>query len=332
VPSPELPGLATVSAARAGDPLAAQRLVDHYLPLVFNLVGRAARPGVDIAGVVRQTMAVVADGLPGLPEPDLFRPWLLATALRGLRAADRKRATGPTTDFVDTTVAQLGLSGQRREAAEATRWMADEDRELLAMWWLEVGGELDRSEVVAASGRSDADVANGISQLQERFDDARAVVRALAAMPRCPDVADQLSRWYGPPTERQRRALARHARSCSTCVNHREDLISTDRLLRGFPLVPPPPGFPDQPLPIWHPPDPDAPRPLEGPPPEPMHLPGALSRFVHSPVVALVARVVAVGIALAVMIGSIVSYAESGPNRLAPANTGTSAPAPPTHS
>src|SRR6266568_3772912 len=46
----------------------------------------------------------------------------------------------PRMDFVELTIVRLGLSGQRREVAEATRWLDDDDRELLALWWLEAGG------------------------------------------------------------------------------------------------------------------------------------------------------------------------------------------------
>ncbi len=45
---------------------------------------------------------------------------------------------------MDLTILRLGLSGQRREVAEATRWLDEDDRELLALWWQEAAGELTR--------------------------------------------------------------------------------------------------------------------------------------------------------------------------------------------
>ena len=43
-------------------------------------------------------------------------------------------------DFADQTIERLGLSGQRLETAEATRWLDDEDRPVLALWWQEAAG------------------------------------------------------------------------------------------------------------------------------------------------------------------------------------------------
>nr|WP_262928530.1 hypothetical protein [Streptomyces sp. TRM68416] len=111
-------------------------------------------------------MLRVLDGLPGLERPDRFRPWLVAIAVRQVR--DRWRSgrtrpiaapleeTGqdpdPQADFADLTILRLALSGQRREAVEATRWLEDEEREVLALWWMEAAGELTRSELAAACG------------------------------------------------------------------------------------------------------------------------------------------------------------------------------------
>jgi len=52
-------------------------------------------------------------------------------------------------EALDVTILRLGLSGQRRETAQAARWLDADDQELLALWWLEACGELDRSEITA---------------------------------------------------------------------------------------------------------------------------------------------------------------------------------------
>jgi hypothetical protein len=43
-----------------------------------------------------------------------------------------------TVEFEEAAVLRLRLSGQRREVAEAGRWLDQEDRVALALWWLEV--------------------------------------------------------------------------------------------------------------------------------------------------------------------------------------------------
>ena len=46
----------------------------------------------------------------------------------------------PGADFADQTIERLGLSGQRLQTAEATRWLDDDDRPVLALWWQEAAG------------------------------------------------------------------------------------------------------------------------------------------------------------------------------------------------
>ena len=51
-----------------------------------------------------------------------------------LRAPGPGAAGRTDADFVDLTLPRLEPSGQQREVAEATRWVADGDRELLSPW------------------------------------------------------------------------------------------------------------------------------------------------------------------------------------------------------
>ncbi|CAM5456233.1 hypothetical protein [Streptomyces narbonensis] len=64
------------------------------------------------------------------------------------RAAD---LADPAGDFTELTILRLRLSGERRDVARATRWLDDEDGELLALWWLEAAGELTRADSPTAS-------------------------------------------------------------------------------------------------------------------------------------------------------------------------------------
>lgn len=158
------PGAATVRAAQAGDQRALDELVAGCLPLVYNVVGRALAGHSDVDDVVQETMLRVVHGLVSLRDPESFRSWLVAIAMRQVRERGRRvgrvadgeppaDVVDPGADFVDLTLLRLELSGQRREVAEATRWVDGDDREVLSLWWLEASGELTRAELAAAAPR-----------------------------------------------------------------------------------------------------------------------------------------------------------------------------------
>jgi RNA polymerase sigma factor (sigma-70 family) len=189
-------------AARAGDRQAVEQLVRNFLPLVYNIVGRALDGHSDVDDVVQETMVRVLDGLPGLEHPERFRSWLVAITVRQIRDRWRRGRTrlaaepleehahvaAPQSDFADLAILRLALSGQRREAVEATRWLEDEEREVLALWWMESAGELTRGELSAACGLTPQHAAVRIQRVKERLQTARTVVPAVTASPRCPDL------------------------------------------------------------------------------------------------------------------------------------------------
>jgi len=72
---------ALVTAARSGDPEAQDALVSAYLPLVYNVVGRALNGSVDVDDVVQETMLRALDALGGLRTAESFRSWLVAIAM-----------------------------------------------------------------------------------------------------------------------------------------------------------------------------------------------------------------------------------------------------------
>ncbi|MFF3500303.1 RNA polymerase sigma factor [Streptomyces sp. NPDC003247] len=51
-----------------------------YLPLVYNIVGRAMDGHPDVDDVVQETMLRAVRGLPALRQPDRFRSWLSPSA------------------------------------------------------------------------------------------------------------------------------------------------------------------------------------------------------------------------------------------------------------
>src|SRR3954471_20184859 len=105
----------------------------------------------------------------------------------------------PGADFTDLAITRLELSGQRRETAEATRWLDEDNRELLSLWWLEASGELTRDEIVDAIGVTRQHAAVRIQRMKGQLETARVVVRALAASPPCPDLQLITTEWDGRP-------------------------------------------------------------------------------------------------------------------------------------
>ena len=161
------PGVDMVIAAQRGDRTALETLLAQYLPLLYNIIGRALNGHADTDDVVQDTMLRAVRGLPELRDPGAFRSWLVAVAVRQVRdhVTARKvpvtrdpvpEVADPEADFVDLTILRLGLSGQRRETAEATRWLDLEDREVLALWWQEAAGALDRDAVASGLGMTPA--------------------------------------------------------------------------------------------------------------------------------------------------------------------------------
>ncbi|MFI1812089.1 sigma-70 family RNA polymerase sigma factor [Streptomyces sp. NPDC020422] len=241
-----------VEAARAGDARAGDELVRAYLPLVYNIVGRALDGHADVDDLVQDTMLRALDGLPGLRDPARFRSWLVAIAMNRIRHRWRERQQAPLPgldgavtladpagDFTDLAILRLGLTGQRREVAEATRWLDEDDRELLSLWWLEAAGELTRAELSAALDVPPRHAAVRVQRMKERLETGRAVVRALAATPPCPDLAATIAGWDHHPSPLWRKRLARHLDGCPHCAPTRTGLAPAEGLLVGFGLVPP---------------------------------------------------------------------------------------------
>ncbi|HEY1486513.1 MAG TPA: sigma-70 family RNA polymerase sigma factor, partial [Micromonosporaceae bacterium] len=252
-PDPEL-----VRAAANHDQRALNSLVAASLPLVYNIVGRALNGHADTDDVVQETLLRMVRYLPDLREPEAYRSWLVAIALRQVRDHEHGRRTtmarrvelsehqdvpDAASDFAGLTILRLGLTDQRREVAEATRWLADEDQSLLALWWLEEAGELGRTELARAMDLSGAHVAVRVARMKDQMQTARAVVRALHAQPRCPELTWSISAWDGAPSPLWRKRIARHIRDCSACGQRAGGMLPMERLLAGTAMLPVPPAL-----------------------------------------------------------------------------------------
>ncbi|MGW1072718.1 sigma-70 family RNA polymerase sigma factor [Streptomyces sp. NPDC002537] len=243
--------VAVVEAARAGDAAAQDELVADCLPLVYNIVGRALDGHADVDDVVQETMLRVINGLDELRDPARFRSWLVAITTNQIRSHWRGRPEAPVSglqevaevpdpraDFVDLTIVRLGLEGQRKEVAEATRWLDEGEQTVLSLWWLEAAGELTRPEVAAALELTPAHTAVRVQRTKEQLETARGVVRALGAAPRCRELAELVAPWDGVPSALWRKRIARHARACGACGGAWSALVPAERLLVGLGLVP----------------------------------------------------------------------------------------------
>jgi RNA polymerase sigma factor (sigma-70 family) len=245
IPSEIDPDVATVIAAQRGDRRAVDVLAAAYLPLVYNIVGRAMNGHPDVDDVVQETMLRAVRGIGELRDPAAFRSWLVAIAIRQVRDSYRDRLAQPPTvesdapspDFADATIERLGLSGQRLETAEATRWLDDEDGHVLALWWQEAAGKLRRADLAVALDLSPAHAAVRVARMKERLVTSRTVVRALRRVPPCPSLAAMTSEWDREPSPLWRKRLARHVRECPWCQADTAEMIPAERLLSGMPLI-----------------------------------------------------------------------------------------------
>ncbi|MEU3464118.1 sigma-70 family RNA polymerase sigma factor [Streptomyces sp. NPDC006733] len=252
------PDTGTVIAARGGDRRALDELLAGCVPLVYNIVGRALNGHSDVDDVVQETLLRIVRGLPDLRDPRAFRSWMVAIAVHQVRDREQQHRTArhhradletaeqlpdPGSDFAAVTILRLRLTDQRREVAEATRWLDGDDRELLALWWLEQTGELDRAELTHALGLSGRHAAVRVQRMKEQMETARSVVRALHHVGQpggCAELGLLTRDWDGTPSPLWRKRLARHVRGCAACGGQVGELLPMNRLLGGLPLLVPP--------------------------------------------------------------------------------------------
>jgi RNA polymerase sigma factor (sigma-70 family) len=248
-----VPDSALVRAAQGGSVGALDELMTSHLSLIYNIVGRALNGHPDVDDLVQDTMFQAIRSLRSLRDPDRFRSWLIAIAYRRVQMYLRSRkmilsrrhpepvdVPDPLGDFAERTTAELVVAEQRRELAEAGRWLEESDRELLALWWQEARGDLSRAELAAALAVKPKHAAVRVQRMKAQLDLARAVVRALRARPMCPELAETIRFWDGATDSRWRKRLARHVRDCPKCHVYQAGMVSPERLLLGITLLPVP--------------------------------------------------------------------------------------------
>ncbi|MDX6760200.1 sigma-70 family RNA polymerase sigma factor, partial [Streptomyces sp. F8] len=221
-----------VVAAQAGDERAREELIAAYLPLLYNIVGRALGGHADVDDVVQETLLRVVRDLPDLRAPESFRSWLVAITLRQINThwlrhhalADRttgideaRRIPDAGAEPVDVTILRLHVSDERRRVVEAGRWLDPDHRMLLALWWQECAGLLSREDMAAAMGLTVAHVGVRLQRMREQLELCRTIVASLEADPRCPQLDETVVGWDGRHASVWRKRIARHTRDCRVC-------------------------------------------------------------------------------------------------------------------
>jgi RNA polymerase sigma factor (sigma-70 family) len=246
---------ALVVAAQAGEPRAMEELLSAHLPLVYTIVRRAMNGDPDVDDVVQETMLRALRELPRLLNPESFRAWLAAIAVRqisthrhrGLLRARRTVDLDELTEaaeaepgFEEISVLQLELAGQRRQLVRARQWLDAKDQALLSLWWLESAGQLTRAELAEALGVSLAHATVRLQRMRTQLELSRVLVAAVEARPRCADLDRVLSGWDGRHSSPWRKRITRHTRSCPVCRRTADGLIAPESLLVALALLPVP--------------------------------------------------------------------------------------------
>ncbi|MFD5328227.1 sigma-70 family RNA polymerase sigma factor [Streptomyces sp. NPDC127092] len=247
-----------VVAARAGDDRAREELIAAYLPLLYNIVGRALSGHADVDDVVQETLLRVVRDLPALRAPESFRSWLVSITLRQINThwqrqhalADRttvideaRRIPDAGAEPVDVTILRLHVSDERRRVVEAARWLDPDHRVLLSLWWQECAGLLSREDMAAATGLTAAHLGVRLQRMREQLEACRTIVAALAADPRCPQLGETVAGWDGHRASVWRKRIARHTRDCPVCTAASVERVPAELLPLGLPALAVPAGL-----------------------------------------------------------------------------------------
>ncbi|NUT36582.1 MAG: sigma-70 family RNA polymerase sigma factor [Hamadaea sp.] len=249
MPRPDLIGL--VTGAQRADPQALDDLLAVHMPLVYAVVGRALRRRCDVDDVVQETLLCVVRGVRALRDPASFRAWLVAIALRQVHTYLRRQRTpaytravdaetepaDPAAQVQDVAILRLHLLEQGRQVVQASRWLDAGHRPLFPLWWQETTGELDRAALARAAGVTVAHAGVRIQRMREQLERGRAIVAALAARPRCPQLTVVIGDWDGRRTSVWRKRIGRHVRCCTTCAGRSDDMVDTQRLPEALSLL-----------------------------------------------------------------------------------------------
>jgi RNA polymerase sigma-70 factor (ECF subfamily) len=154
-PRPIEPAL--FDAARRGDPVAREQLLDILLPEVLQWCARLGGPKVDAEDACHDVLIVLLDRLEKVHDEDRLRSWLFSVTRKVLaqhrrRAWVRRWVPGLTIDAPDTRSAAPDHSAVISQLGERIRLVLDElpatERECLVLFDLEERPEAEVAEIL----------------------------------------------------------------------------------------------------------------------------------------------------------------------------------------
>ncbi len=216
-----------------GERTAFVEVYDRFGDLVFDFCRFGlSDEAAELATVT--TFELLACGrLPGLDDPTRLKPWLLGLAQGVLRRWPEGQHRARIDELPELAGAAPELAGAAPELAgaapepaaaarrvlEVAAWgLERDDRELLALYLLEVRRRITRVELARARGFARGCSDARLVRLRERLDEAIvAVVVARGARAACAELGRILAVWQGLVSPALCKRVLRHARRCGVC-------------------------------------------------------------------------------------------------------------------
>jgi RNA polymerase sigma factor (sigma-70 family) len=222
-----------VAAIVAGDPSGLAAAYDRYAAGLYGYCRWMLRDPA-AAEAVRQTFAVAAAELGGLPDGVGLRPWLYLAARE--ECYHRLRTDGAGPDFLAEGPDEAERAELRALILAALAGLKPYEREVIE---LSMRHGLDDAELSAVLGvswsRAHALVSHARGQMERAL---AALLIARTGRKDCPALDRLLADWDGQLTPRLAELAARHVEQCPACAGHKHGGLRPEVLSELLPLAP----------------------------------------------------------------------------------------------